>query len=295
MRAFRILVVGALVASGAVALAGPASAATTSTCSGTFNSPGVLSGHYLGNVVVSGACFVDGAPAVVAGNITVLPNSALNATFALDDVDGSGTTGLTVFGNLSVGAGALVALGCEPDASPCSDDPDAGEGGTLTGVVRIHGNLTAVGAAGVLVHASRIGGSVSQSGGGTSESCDVPESGPWAAIESPPFSDYEDNAIGGNLTVQWVTSCWFGALRNTVTGNVTFTHLVMGDPDANENLTNLVLGNLACSHNSPVVQYGDSQGSPNQVVGNASGECGFNVTQPDPAPSGPPTPISVHV
>ena len=295
MRGLRILVVGAVMASGALALAAPASAATTTTCSGTFNSPGVLSGHIVGNVVVSGVCFVDGPPAVVVGNITVLPNSVLNATFALDDVDGSGTTGLTVFGNLSVGAGALVALGCEPEASPCSDDPDANEGGTLTGLVRINGNLTAIGAAGILVHASRIGGNVSQTGGGTWKSCDVPESGPWSAIESPPFSDYEDNAIGGNLLVQSVTSCWFGALRNRVTGNVTFTHLVMGDPDANENLTNVVLGNLACSGNNPVVQYGDSGGSPNQVFGNASGECGFGVTQPDPAPSGPPTPISVHV
>lgn len=294
MKAFRILVVGVLIASGAVALAGPASAATTSTCTGTFSSPGLLSGKYVGNVVISGVCFVDGAPAVVTGNVTVLPNSALNATFALDDVDGSGTTGLTVFGNVSVGAGALVGLGCEPEASPCSDDPDANEGGTLTGLVRIHGNLTAVGAAGAIVHATRIGGSVSQTGGGVSLSCDVPESGPFSALESPPFSDYEDNMISGNLTVQSVRSCWFGALRNTV-ANATFNRLVMGDPDANENLTNRVLGNLACSGNNPVVQYGDSGGSPNQVVGSASGECGFNVYRPDPAPSGPPTPISVHV
>ena len=95
------LVVGALVATGALVGAGPALAAT-STCGGTFDSPGLLAGHYAGNVTVTGVCFVNGAPAVVSGNLTVAPNAVLNATFANDDVDGAGSTGLTVHGNVRV-------------------------------------------------------------------------------------------------------------------------------------------------------------------------------------------------
>lgn len=293
MTAFRLLVVSALVATGALVGAAPASAATA-TCSGTFDSPGLLAGHYAGNVVVTGLCLVNGAPAVIGGNLTVAAGSALNATFALDDVDGTGSTGLTVHGNVRVGSDALLGLGCEPEASPCSDDPAANEGGTLTGMVRIFGNLSAHGAAGVIVHASWFGAGVTQTGGGTAESCDVPATGVWAALQSPPFSDYEDNTVRGNLSVHGVTSCWFGALRNSVSGNMSVTDSMMADPDANEVLTNRVWGNLACAGNDPVVQYGDSSGSPNRVSGNASGECGFNVLQPDPAPNGPPTPISVR-
>ena len=60
-------------------------------------------------------------------------------------------------------------------------------------------------------------------------------------------------------------------------------------------------GNLACSGNSPAVQLGDSDGSPNLVAGNATGECGFNVMLPNPGPNSgvqvPPTyqPASVKL
>jgi hypothetical protein len=74
----------------------------------------------------------------------------------------------------------------------------------------------------------------------------------------------------------------------------------MADPDAMEILANHVRGSIACFRNSPAVNYGDSGSSPNKVKGNAFGECGFNVLQPNPAPSpgvpaGPLEPISVKV
>ena len=40
---------------------------------------------------------------------------------------------LTVRGDVKVGYGAVLAMGCEPNFSPCSDDPNASTGGTLTG------------------------------------------------------------------------------------------------------------------------------------------------------------------
>ena len=86
-------------------------------CSGAVGSPGLLAGTYHGNVVVTGVCEVDGGAAVITGNLILAPGSALNATFALNDVT-SGTSSLTVHGNVNVGSGVVMAMGCEPVAFP---------------------------------------------------------------------------------------------------------------------------------------------------------------------------------
>lgn len=186
------------------------------TCTGTFKTPGVLAGKYKGGVVVTGVCAVNGGAAVVQGDLILAPGSALNATFALNDVAGTGRSSLTVKGDVKVGSGALLAMGCEPNFSPCSDDPNAGTGGTLTGQNKVFGDIRAVRALGVLLHASTIKQDVSLRGGGGAESCDPPFPGIFADLGSPPFSDAEDNSIGGNLTITGLRSCWLGALRNSV-------------------------------------------------------------------------------
>ena len=84
-------------------LAGGASAAAPYTCSGSFDNPGVLSGTYSTNVVVSGAC-VTGGPTTVAGNVILLSGSVLFA----DD--------FTATGNLHVGSGATLVGGPQTDA-----------------------------------------------------------------------------------------------------------------------------------------------------------------------------------
>jgi hypothetical protein len=276
---------------GTVALgAGAAGAAQTdghhhqrNTCTGTFTAPGVLAGKYKGDVVVSGVCVVNGGAAVVKGDLILAPGSALNATFS------SGTASLTVKGDIKVGPGALLAMGCEPNFSPCTDDP------TLTGQNKVFGNVTAFRAVGVLLHASTIKGSVSVFGGGGGASCNPPFPGAFADIGSPPFTDAEDNSIGGNLTMIGLKSCWLGALRNSVRGSVFVAGNTMADPDAMEILANHIRGSIACFNNSPAVQYGDSGSSPNQVKRHAFGECAFNVRQPNPSPGGPLTPISVKI
>jgi hypothetical protein len=106
------------------------------------------------------------------------------------------------------------------------------------------------------------------------------------------YSSYEDSTIGGNLRLTGVVSCWFGAIRDHIGGSATFANNTFNDPDANENLTNQVDGNLLCSGNSPATQYGDSGASPNVVSGYATGECAFAVRQPSPPPSGTLMPIS---
>ena len=130
-KALRCAAITSLALATVVLGAGAAGAAQTdghhqpNTCTGTFSAPGLLAGKYKGNVVVTGVCVVNGGAAVVKGNLILAPGSALNATFALNDVTGSGTSSLTVKGDIKVGPGALLAMGCEPNETPCTDNPNA--------------------------------------------------------------------------------------------------------------------------------------------------------------------------
>ncbi len=299
-KALRLAAITSLVLATVVMGAGAAGAAEThhqqsNICSGTVTSAGTLAGVYLGNVVVTGVCAVDGGAAVIKGNLIVAPGAALNATFALNDVAGTGTSSLTVFGNVIVGSGAVMAMGCEPNFFPCSDDPDAANGGTLTGQNHVFGNVASSQALTVITHASKINGNLNYIGGGGGLTCAVPTTGILAALQSPAYFDAENNTIGGSLTITGLQTCWMGALRNQMRGNVLVLNNTMADPDAGEVLANRINGSIACFSNSPAPQFGDSGGSPNQVRGAAFGECAFNVRQPNPAPNGPLEPISVRV
>lgn len=265
------------------------------TCTGSVGSPGVLAGTYTSNVVVTGVCFVNGGAAKILGDLIIAPTGALNATFALNDVAGTGTSSLTVKHDVIVQPGGVLVMGCEPNFSQCQDDTDT-NGGVLTGQDHVYGSLFEFAPLGVVVHASTINGSVTELGGGGGVTCTP--SGVFAAFHSPVYSDYEDNTINGNLTVIGLQTCWLGSLRNTVGGSIIDIKNTMADPDAGEVLQNTVYGNIACFGNSPAVQYGDSGASPNVVSGHAFGQCGFNVISPDPNypngdGTGGPQPISV--
>jgi hypothetical protein len=301
MKVSTYLVAPAIALSGLMLGAAPASAhaPATHTCAGTLAAPGVLAGTYRGNVQIDGVCMVNGGAAVVDGNLTVTPGSALNASFALNDKTHHGTSSLRVRGNLSVLKDAVLDMGCLPLHSPCSDDPKASTGGTLTGHNRVDGNLAGWEALAIIVHASRIDADVTQVGGGggaAAMTCKVPTTGVFAAIGSPVFSDYEDNRIAGDLSVSKLRTCWFGALRDNVGGTVTVDGNRFGDPDADEVNSNLVHRSMKCFANTPAVQYGDATGGrPNKVADDASGQCGFKVKLHNPVPNGPLTPISVHI
>jgi hypothetical protein len=300
LKLLRLASVTSLVLAIIVMGAGAAAAANThhgqhNTCTGTLTAPGVLAGTFRGNVVIKGVCAVNGGAAVIKGNLILAPGSVLNATFALNDVAGTGTSSLTVRGNILVRSGATLGMGCEPNFMPCTDDPNAGTGGTLTGQNRVSGSVLASRALGVIIHASKIGGNVIILGGGGGVTCAIPASGIFHLLGSPVFTDAEDNSIGGSLAIAQLRTCWMGALRNHVRGSLFTAHNTMADPDANEVLANHVRGDIACFKNHPATQYGDSMSSPNRVRGRAFGECGFNVRKPNPAPSGPLEPISVKV
>jgi hypothetical protein len=235
----------------------------------------LLAGTYSGSVDVSGVCFQDGAPAIVEGNIVLTPGSALDATFALNDKSpGGGRTSLTVTGSVELQSGATLFLGCEPNFSPCSDSSNLAPRETILG------DLTATDALGIVMHSTYVKGDVTESGGGGGVSC-VP-TGVYNMIGSPVYSDYEDDTIGGGLTITGLRTCWLGSLRDAVYGNLTDSDNAIADPDAGEVLANAVHGNIVCSSNTPAVHYGDSGSSPNTVYGSASGECAFNITAPDP-------------
>ena len=196
-----------------------------------------------------------------------------------------------VRGNVFVGSGGVFLFGCSPNIS-CSNPPGIS-------FDRIGGNLTAIGAQGVVVHSASVGGSVLLEGGGGSSAADtcnaqVPDTPTVANLEpwsddanldyTPIYCDFEDTSIGGDLTITGLDSCWLGTLRDQVGGSATFTDNSMGDPDAMEVDNNLIQGDMTCYGNVPEVQFGDGGAAPNIVGGYAVDECGFSSTRPSIPP-----------
>jgi hypothetical protein len=294
--------IGALVASGvaggqAVATASGASPSTY-TCSGTTTAPGTLAGSH-SSVVVHGVCEVNAGPARVSHNLVIERGGALVAIFGLNDHTGHGHSSLTVGGNLIVDRGASLAMGCDREYDhafghrsanfACADDPHPNRP-TLSSHDTVDGSLIAHRPLGVVVHNSTIHGSVTEIGGGGGVNCTP--TGVFTLFKSPVYSDYEHLKIGGSLRVTGMSSCWFGAIYLSVHGSMTISRNKMADPDAMEVVTNTVRGNLTCRGNHPAIQFGDSDGHPNRVGGQATGQCGFNVILRSPAPEAH---IHVHV
>ena len=154
---------------------------------------------------------------VVRKNLTVAPGALLNAVTPGDPPGKHPVVPATVLigGNVFVGKGAVLVLGCSPNIS-CSNPPGIS-------FDRVGGNITAIGSLAVVLHSATIGGSVSVLGGGggaaggaNSGGCfntkAFPIPAPWskdAALAnpttgSPQYTDAEDNFIGGNLTIAGV-------------------------------------------------------------------------------------------
>jgi hypothetical protein len=209
------------------------------TCSGTPGSPGVLSGTYSTNVTIEGVCEAVAGPVIIEGNLTLTPDSGLNAAFAAGNV--------TVHGNLSVGRGALMYLGCIPRSFACFDDPNR-EHPTLSSASTVDGNLSETRPLGVVVHNSTIGGNVQQTGGGGGTTCEKPP----PTFPFGVFSAYEDSTIGGSINIIGLESCWLGLTRDSVGRNVNILRDQLADPDAIEILANQIGNNLLCQGNSMV-------------------------------------------
>jgi hypothetical protein len=111
----------------------------------------------------------------------------------------------------------------------------------------------------------------------------------------PQYTDFEDNSIGGNLSIVGMQTCWLGSLRNEVRGSATFVNDQSSDPDGTEIANNLVQQSMVCLNNVPAVQFGDASAAPNLVGGFGIGQCGFGVEPLNPAPEAAAGGIPEHI
>jgi hypothetical protein len=246
----------------AVVLVGASAGATT--CSGGSIAPGVYS-----NLNIAGVCTVDAGSVKVTNNLTVLSGGTLIAAYGGTDKVHVGSN-LNVLGNLYVLKDGILVLGCESVNFICYNDPDQKVGSYFTRD-SVGGDIIAEDALAVVVHLVIVGQDVTMTGGGGGvSSCS--ESLP-ALNGAPPYGDFEDMIIGGNLTITGFQTCWLGFFRDAFANNVDFNDNLTGDPDGNEMATNTIRGNLSCAGNSPRPQIGDSAGGQNDVFGHAHGQC----------------------
>lgn len=202
-------------------------------------------------------CGVHSTPisGTVHGNLTITGNRAV----------GFGQT-LTVYGNLRVAHGACFEAFA--GSASIAGNVYVGQGGVFAlgygpGAYSVGGNVTANRPGSLYLGGTTIHGDVVSYGGGD------------------PHRNFpiKDNSIGGNLIVKGWYGLWIGLIRNHVGGSVVFSGNTAADltqlpgNDSSEVVSNVIAGDLTCFHNAPVVQIGDSEGSPNVVGGHAFGEC----------------------
>jgi hypothetical protein len=155
---------------------------------------------------------------------------------------------INVVGGLSVGDGATFVLGSE-------EAP--GNNGVINGGVR------ATNPANLQIHFATVNGGIVSHGG----------AGPFGAPFDVNFLTIEDSTIIGGVTIDGYDGFWMGFIRNHVVGPVDLVDNVLVDPDADEVVTNRIVGGLHCSGNSPAPQVGDSEGDANVVTGPKTGQC----------------------
>lgn len=243
----RVLV--SLMAAAVVGIAGaPAANAASGAANGTCTG-GDVSGMYK-NLVIAGQCAVpQGATLNVTGNLTVNKGAALDAQTYSSTV--------TVGQNVTAWSGSLLGLGCQSPESVGNTAHPCADGGNS--VVSVGGNITAVGALGVLLNGIAVKGNVTVAGGGADF--------PWSI---------KNNTIGGNITMGGQTTNWIGVLFNKIGRNATFAGIAITDTDPGGNGMyighNTIGRNLICFGITPKVSPGFGPG-PNTVGGKAIGQC----------------------
>lgn len=283
------LAAGVVAAGSAVIVTGAGAAGATGVSGGWSNrtytcTGGAIPAGTYQSIVVKGVCSTPSGNVRVKQDVTVKPGALLdNGTPGDPTASPTVAAQLYVGGNVKVGKGAVLILGCSPNSS-CGGSSTAPPG---ISSATIRGSVTASQPLGVVVHSSSIGGNFTVIGGGGGTGvCAPPAPAPWSEDAGltgiPPYTDVEDVSIGGNYTIVGMSSCWLGSLRNQIRGNATFIGNQMGDPDAMEIGNNLISRDLTCYNNSPAPQFGDGASS-DLVAGRAKGQCGFNVVLNNPA------------
>ncbi len=146
----------------------------------------------------------------------------------------------------------------------------------------IGGDLTAAAPLGVILHDTTIAGDFRSAGGGGGKTCAATPPPNQTVFYALPgtggsvYSDIEDTVVGGNLWLTGLTSCWFGALRDTISGSATFSDLTFMDFDSIEILSSQVHGNMICQNDAPPLQFGDAGQAGSEVGGYGTGQCAFS-------------------
>jgi hypothetical protein len=268
VRLWRVVPTAVLVASSALVGAHSlAAAATNAPMQGDTCVGGIIPAGTYQTLVIAGVC------AIPSGQVHDLTDLVLEPNSILDDVTSATKNGLPgdvyVDGSVYVQQGATLALGCSPSLCVKSTN------GTIGGA------LIADNALSVIVHGETINQGVSITGGGGGVTCKVPAA--YKAYKplkkTPAYTDLENNTIFGDVHVLGVQSCWMGALRNQVDGDMDVANNTMADPDAMEVVGNWINGDLDCAVNSPAIQFGDSKAAPNIVTGRALGQCAAPISE----------------
>jgi hypothetical protein len=201
--------------------------------------------------------------AVAAALATSAPASAATGPTTCDGFLAPGTYGAVVVptdafcftdGPVMIGGGLTVKDGA---TFLLSSDEVSGKVGS------IYGGVQATNPASVQIHNTTIIGGLDVEGG----------SGPFGGPFDITWNAIEDNNIIGNVTVDGYDGFWFGFIRNHVNGSVNLNNNTLVDEDGNEYVSNSIYGNLNCAGNDPAPQVGDSEGSPNLVTGQKTGQC----------------------
>jgi hypothetical protein len=235
----------------------PAAASGNYTCrGGTSHTPSVIPAGTYASITVKGFCApADPGVVTVDNSLTV----ASGATFF--SLLGHAT--VTIGGSVDVQSGGRFAFGCGPAFDlTCFDDAKATSHDT------IHGNLSAEGAALLIVHNDTIDGNVGVRGGGGGLTCHN-----LHGIPTPGYVDFSTNVLGRNVSIAGLRTCWDGFSDNTVGGNVSHVdnHTVIDD--GNFVGGNSIARNLSCYRDSPRPHLSDFAPIPNSVSGHTEGQC----------------------
>jgi hypothetical protein len=265
----------AVVAGTALVAASPAAAGGRgSTCDG---GP-IASGTYR-SLTITGVCWIpDQEIVTVRHNLVVAPGATLNGvgfSNGAPDLSNFNMAVVHVHGNVLVGRGAVLGLGCSVAMANDPELPFPLCSKTENSDVRIDGNLVAFKPLTMYLDGIVVMRNLVSTGGGPGT--DVTQANP--AFNFP----IKDITVGRNLVVTGWHGGWVGIIRDQVGGNVVYANNVGSDPDANEVITNHVGRNLVCFGNSPAAQYGDARfvpgAAPNVVDGRAVGQCA-GLTEP---------------
>jgi hypothetical protein len=194
----------------------PAGTYTDVTVTGICHIFGAVTGPAVGSggAEVITNCNAAGGAVNVLGDLTVAPNGVLDA--------GSCAPTVTVGGDVSVGSGGTLILGCSPNLvimPPVPPFPTLCPG--ITTHNSIGGNVTADQALAVIFHTNMIKGNLSVHGGGGGANCNV----------DPNLSVVLDSKLGPTPELQAMPSSCATArssLKPTAPGSIPNNHAATG-------------------------------------------------------------------